>query len=99
MHARKLYLASLFRVFDEQDYLPSQDPVFDFARPSHFHTEVPADTVEEPIAPRCHFKNVLRNGIVVGAVESRYDHFVGVVVRLHSRSSSATWRTWAASTT
>lgn len=86
-------------MFDEQDYLPSQDPVFDFARPSHFHTQVPTETVEEPVAPQCHFKNVLRNGIVVGAVENRYDHFVGVGVGVHRRSSSATWRTWAASTT
>ena len=78
-------------MFDEQDYLPSQDPVYDFARPSHFHTQVPEETVEEPIPSQCHFKNVLRNGIVIGAVENRYDHFVEAVVRIHCRSNSVMW--------
>lgn len=77
IHARKLYLASLFRMFDEADYHPSQDPVYEEIR-SKKTNKVLVEKEEEGSQDTtvCKYKNVLKNGIVVGACEGRYDHFV-----------------------
>lgn len=75
IHARKLYLASLFRVFDELDAV-SSDSNYEATRPRHLNTQTPESVLEGEIPSQCQFKNTLKNGIVVGALESRYDHFV-----------------------
>lgn len=78
IHARKLYLASLFRMFDEADYDPSLDKPYEEIRRKK-NSKVLVETEEgDPTKDTrvCTYKNVLKNGIVVGACESRYDHFV-----------------------
>ena len=75
IHARKLYLASLFRVFDELDAV-SSDSNYEATRPRHLNTQTPESVLEGEIPSQCQFKNTLKNGIVVGALENRYDHFV-----------------------
>ena len=104
IHARKLYLPSLFRVFDEADWMQerasnasnasnaseasetsdSLDPsdpseAFPQQRVAQLHREVPAFQPESGVAgtARLRFQHTLRNGVVIGAVENRYDHFVG----------------------
>lgn len=98
IHARKLYLPSLFRVFDEADWMQerasnasnasetsdSSDPsdpseAFPQQRVAQLHREVPAFQPESGVAgtARLRFQHTLRNGVVIGAVENRYDHFVG----------------------
>ena len=83
IHARKLYLADQFRMFDEADYDPSQTPVYEEIRQKKVPQQVipeaepEADAAASPLNTTvCKYKNVLKNGIVVGACESRYDHFV-----------------------
>lgn len=80
IHARKLYLPSLFRVFDEADWMQER-ALDDFPqqRAAQLHREVPPLQPETPMPPTPHiaFQNTLRNGVVIGAVENRYDHFVG----------------------
>ena len=78
VHARKLYLASLFRCFDEADYSPAQDLPYE---PTRIHTprdpigEIPSNQI--PGDGRvCYYKNTLRNGLVIAALENRYDHMV-----------------------
>lgn len=48
-------------------------------RAAQLHREVPPLQPETPMSPTPHiaFQNTLRNGVVIGAVENRYDHFVG----------------------
>ena len=78
IHARKLYLASLFRCFDEADYSPAQDkpyPVVRVHEPREPVNEMPADDAVGD-GRVCTLKNTLRNGIVIGALERRYDHMV-----------------------
>ena len=77
IHARKLYLASLFRMFDESDWLEDKrGDVFPEPRVSHLHREVPPMEAESGGGGKLQFQNVLQNGVVIGAVENRYDHFV-----------------------
>lgn len=78
IHARKLYLASLFRVFDELDAVASDSSEvhYEATRPCHLNTQTPDAVLEGEIPSQCQFKNTLKNGIVVGALENRYDHFV-----------------------
>ncbi|CBK20532.2 uncharacterized protein [Blastocystis hominis] len=79
IHARKLYLPSLFRVFDEADWMQER-ALDDFPqqRAAQLHREVPPLQPETPMPPTPHiaFQNTLRNGVVIGAVENRYDHFI-----------------------
>ena len=136
VHARKLYLASLFRCFDETDYSPAQDRPYEAVRlhvPRNVRERVVGDgksvgegvsesgemkeagqsgetkqtsqsgetnqasqsgemkqtsqngemnptneaTTQQPDGRTCTLKNTLRNGLVIGALESRYDHQVG----------------------
>lgn len=92
IHARKLYLPSLFRVFDEADWMQERAPdasdaseaseaseAFPQQRVAQLHREVPAFQPESAVAgtARLRFQHTLRNGVVIGAVENRYDHFVG----------------------
>ena len=46
---------------------------------AQLHREVPAFQPESDVAgtARLRFQHTLRNGVVIGAVENRYDHFVG----------------------
>ena len=48
-------------------------------RTAQLHREVPPFEPESAMAakPRLPFQHTLRNGVVIGAVENRYDHFVG----------------------
>lgn len=48
-------------------------------RVAQVHREVPAFQPEPGVAgtARLRFQHTLRNGVVIGAVENRYDHFVG----------------------
>ena len=91
VHARKLYLASLFRCFDEADYSPAQDLPYE---PTRVHTprdpigEIPADQIHGD-GRVCYYKNTLRNGLVIAALENRYDHmvrsnFVTVLIYVYS---------------
>lgn len=81
VHARKLYLASLFRCFDEADYSPAQDRPYEPTR-LHIPREPMGEVAEEQMTGDgrvCTFKNTLRNGLVIAALEKRYDHMVCVV--------------------
>ena len=81
VHARKLYLASLFRCFDEADYSPAQDLPYE---PTRIHTprdpigEIPANQIHGD-GRVCYYKNTLRNGLVIAALENRYDHMVRMI--------------------
>ena len=70
IHARKLYLPSLFRVFDEADWMQER-ALDDFPqqRAAQLHREVPPLQPETPMPPTPHiaFQNTLRNGVVIGA--------------------------------
>ena len=80
IHARKLYLASLFRMFDESDWMEDKSgDVFPEQRVSHLHREVPPMDDESCSVGKLQFQNVLENGVVIGAVENRYDHYVCVL--------------------
>ena len=76
-------MASLFRCFDEADYSPAQDkpyPVVRVHEPREPVNEMPAeDAVGD--GRICTLKNTLRNGIVIGALERRYDH-MGLIERM-----------------
>lgn len=80
IHARKLYLASLFRCFDEADYSPAQDKPYPAVRVHEPREPVNEMPVESAVGDGrvCTLKNTLRNGIVIGALESRYDHMVDI---------------------
>lgn len=100
IHARKLYVASLFRMFDESDWMEDRSgDVFPEQRVSHLHREVPPMEGESCSVGKLQFQNVLENGVVIGAVENRYDHYVCVWSECESRSSSRTWCDWAGITT
>ena len=80
IHARKLYLASLFRMFDESDWMEDKSgDVFPEQRVSRLHREVPPMESESCSVGKLKFQNVLENGVVIGAVENRYDHYVCVL--------------------
>ena len=72
-------MASLFRCFDEADYSPAQDLPYE---PTRVHTprdpigEIPANQIRGD-GRVCYYKNTLRNGLVIAALENRYDHMVG----------------------
>lgn len=89
VHARQLYLADQFRMFDESDFIPPKEVVYNEVRESRKRTtletanELAQECSQEcsqdlmnADATLCKYKNVLKNGIVVAACESRYDHFV-----------------------
>lgn len=91
VHARQLYLADQFRMFDESDFIPPKEVVYNEVRESRKRTalETVSELAQEPSqepsqelvnadATLCKYKNVLKNGIVVAACESRYDHFVSL---------------------
>ena len=93
VHARQLYLADQFRMFDESDFIPPKEVVYNEVRESRKRTtletanELAQECSQEcsqdlmnADATLCKYKNVLKNGIVVAACESRYDHFVWIVV-------------------
>lgn len=93
IHARKLYLAEQFRMFDEADYNPDETPVYEAIRAKKNPLQAPADEPPASVldATTCRYKNVLKNGVVVGACESRFDHYVRLVISLNPRSSLETW--------
>ena len=65
-------------MFDEADYDPALDKPYEEIRRKK-NSKVLVETEEgDPTKDTRVFtyKNVLKNGIVVGACESRYDHFV-----------------------
>ena len=65
-------------MFDEADYDSSKDQAYPSIREKRKEKTLP-DFIEEddPLdGLTCHYKNVLKNGIVVGACEEHYDHFV-----------------------
>ena len=95
VHARKLYLASLFRCFDEADYSPAQDRPYE---PTRLHTprEPMGEVAEEQMTGDgrvCTFKNTLRNGLVIAALEKRYDHMVWeiVIIMIMNRFNLKMW--------
>ena len=65
-------------MFDEADYDSSKDQAYPSIREKRKETTLPEFIEEEtPLdGLTCHYKNVLKNGIVVGACEEHYDHFV-----------------------
>ena len=80
-------------MFDEADINPDETPVYEAIRQkknplSSSEDETPANVLD---ATSCRYKNVLKNGIVVGACESRFDHYVRVCLLCHCRFSLKTW--------
>ena len=58
------------------ELIEKEEANYETTRPRHLNTQTPDAVLEGEIPSQCQFKNTLKNGIVVGALESRYDHFV-----------------------
>ena len=67
-------------MFDEADWMQDRAADgFPQQRSAQLRREVPPFEPETalPAQPRLQFQHTLRNGVVIAAVEQRYDHFVG----------------------
>jgi hypothetical protein len=66
-------------VFDEADYNAAKDVVAPEIREKKMNVSVSLEEEEEDLDTSvCRFKNVLKNGVIIGATEGHFNHFVGI---------------------